>query len=80
MVQAFRANIRKDGIFKSPTLMSRQQDDRWMIDGKQCTICWLVEDLEISHKMHRIMDNITDINKEQYGKMMVTHQSKHAYV
>jgi hypothetical protein len=51
-----------------------------MINGKQCTICWYVDDLKISHMSRRIVEDIIKIIEERYGKMTVTHGKKHTYV
>jgi hypothetical protein len=43
-----------------------------IIDGKQCTICWYVDDNKISHKdMETVKSVITKI-ESKFGKMSVT--------
>jgi hypothetical protein len=39
-----------------------------MINGKQCTIGWHVDDLHISHVDPAVVDNIIDMMDEQFGK------------
>ena len=51
-----------------------------VINGKQCTICWYVDDLKISHVDLRVVNNIITKIEERYGKMTVTRGNKHVYV
>jgi hypothetical protein len=51
-----------------------------MINGKQCTICWYVDDLKISHMERSVVDNMISIIEARYGKMVVTHGNVHTYV
>jgi hypothetical protein len=39
-----------------------------IIDGKQCTICWHVDDLKISHESQEVLENIV---KELEGVFLV---------
>ena len=50
-----------------------------VIDGKQCTIAWHVDDLKISHVDEAVVRQvITDLEGE-YGKMTVTTGKVHTY-
>ena len=51
-----------------------------VINGKQCTVCWYVDDLKISHIEQAVIDNINKKTEERYGKMNVTHGDSHTYV
>ena len=54
-----------------------------MINGKQCTIGWHVDDLKISHIDSQVVDNILNKLYERYGKEapMVTKRGKiHDYL
>jgi hypothetical protein len=50
------------------------------INGHQCTICWYVDDLKISHKELSVVKEIISAVEERYGKMVVTYGDKHTYV
>ena len=39
-----------------------------MIDGRQCTILWHVDDLKISHMDPEVVSNIISKLNERYGK------------
>ena len=51
-----------------------------VINRKQCTVCWYVDDLKISHIEQAVIDNIIKKIEERYGKMTVTHGNSHTYV
>ena len=51
-----------------------------MINGKQCTICWHVDDLKISHVDQQVLEDLVDELEVKYGKMTVTRGRKHTYV
>ena len=51
-----------------------------MINGKQCTICWYVDDLKVSHMEKDVVNDIIATIEKKYGKMTVTHGAKHTYV
>jgi hypothetical protein len=51
-----------------------------IINGKQCTICWYVDDLKISHMEQIVINSIIIKIEERYGKMTVTHGDTHTYV
>jgi hypothetical protein len=54
-----------------------------MINGKQCTIVWHVDDLKISHVDEAVLDGIIASLKEEYGKvgeMTITRGPIHDYL
>jgi hypothetical protein len=51
-----------------------------ILNGKQCTICWYVDDLKISHVSSRVVSKIIKIIEDRYGEMVVTRGKKHTYV
>ena len=40
-----------------------------IINGKQCTIVWHVDDLKISHKDPKVVDRIIETLDSEYGKV-----------
>ena len=50
------------------------------IDGSQCTIVWLVDDLKISHKSNEVAHKILKYLNDIYGELSVTEGNKHTYV
>ena len=54
-----------------------------MIDGKQCTILWHVDDLKMSHMDMKVLEDIiASLNKEygKAGKLSVTRGTVHDYL
>jgi hypothetical protein len=54
-----------------------------MVDGKQCTILWHVDDLKISHVDPKVVEEILRLLNERYGKeapLVVTRGKKHDYL
>ena len=51
-----------------------------MIDGKQCTIAWYVDDTKISHADHNVVSMIIDKLEERFDKMTVTRGDKHVFL
>ena len=51
-----------------------------MIDGKQCTICWYVDDTKISHMDPKVVDQVISKIEEKFGKMIVTRGKAHNFV
>ena len=51
-----------------------------MINGKQCTICWYVDDTKISHIDPKMVTSIITKIEERFGKMVVTRGRKHNFV
>ena len=51
-----------------------------IINGKQCTICWYVDDLKISHITVKVVDDVIAAIETKFGKMTVNRGNKHTYV
>ena len=51
-----------------------------MIEGNQCTIVWHVDDLKISHRDEKVVNDVITQLEEKYGKMSMTIGRKHKYV
>jgi predicted Rdx family selenoprotein len=51
-----------------------------MINEKQCTVCWFVNDVKISHEKASVVKKIISTIEKKYGKMVVTYGNKHTYV
>jgi hypothetical protein len=54
-----------------------------MIDGKQCTILWHVDDLKISHVKDEVLENVISTLSERYRKeatLVVTRGKVHDYL
>ena len=51
-----------------------------IVNGKQLTICWYVDDLKISHVDAKVVSEIIKAIEDKFGKMTVTRGKKHSYV
>ena len=51
-----------------------------IIDNKQCTITWYVDDLNISHEKCAVADDTIKIVESHFGKLTVTCGNKQSYV
>ena len=51
-----------------------------MINGKQCTIVWYVDDVKVSHMEQSVLDDITDMMQEHFGKMDIVKGDEHSYL
>jgi hypothetical protein len=51
-----------------------------MIDGKQCTIVWYVDDNKISHVNSKVVSMIIDKIEKRFGKMTVTRGKTHEFL
>ena len=54
-----------------------------MVNGKQCTVVWHVDDLKISHADSRVVTNVIKMLKTQYGKvgeLNVVRGKRHEYL
>ena len=54
-----------------------------MINGKQCTIVWHVDDLKISHVSEEVVDNVIDLMNHVFGEqtpMTVSSGMCHDYL
>ena len=51
-----------------------------MIDVKQCTIAWWVDDNCLIHLSAKVLDRIIERIEMQIGKMTVTRGDKHTFL
>ena len=51
-----------------------------MIDGKQCTIGFWVDDNKISHVDPKVVTNIIKLIEKRFGKMVVTRGKEHTFL
>jgi hypothetical protein len=51
-----------------------------MINGKQCTIAWYVDDTKISHVDHKVVSHVIQQLEERFGKMTVKRGSGHVFL
>ena len=51
-----------------------------IINGKQCTICWYVDDLKISHVDPKVVSTLIKIIENKFGKMNVVRGKHHVYI
>ena len=51
-----------------------------IIDGKQCTVCWYVDDTKISHEDPKVVDKVIQQIEAKFGKMTVTRGKRHTFV
>jgi Reverse transcriptase (RNA-dependent DNA polymerase) len=54
-----------------------------IVDGKQCTVAWHVDDLKISHVDLRVVDNVIALPVSEFGKeapLTITHGKIHKYL
>lgn len=50
------------------------------IQGKQCTICWYVDDNKISHINPKVVDDVIAKIESKFGKMTTTRGSAHDFL
>ena len=50
------------------------------IEGKQCTICWYVDDNKISHVHPKVVDRIISLIEDKFGKMSTTRGNGHNFL
>jgi len=51
-----------------------------VIEGKQCTIAWYVDDTKISHEDPKVVSMIIDKLEERFNKMTVTRGKEHSFL
>ena len=51
-----------------------------MINGKQCTIAWYVDDVKISHTEQSVIDKIVSELKVEFGDLKITNGTEHDYL
>ena len=50
-----------------------------VINRKQCTICWYVDDTKIPHVDSKVVDQVIKGIENQFGKMVVTRGRTHNF-
>ena len=50
------------------------------IKGKQCTICWYVDDTKISHVNRRVVTNILNRIEDRFDKLTITRGRRHEFL
>jgi hypothetical protein len=51
-----------------------------LINGKQCTIAWYVDDNKILHLDERVVTNVVGRIEERFGKMTITRGNEHVFL
>jgi hypothetical protein len=51
-----------------------------MVDGKQCTIVWYVDDNKISHMDDKVVTDVIKKIEDKFGKMTVTRGKEHVFL
>ncbi|GAX19772.1 hypothetical protein FisN_3Hu001, partial [Fistulifera solaris] len=51
-----------------------------MINGKQCTIAWYVDDMKVSHVDPAVVTSVIEEIESRFGKMSVTRGSRHKFL
>ena len=51
-----------------------------IINGKQCTICWHVNDTKISHKDPEVVSSVIKMLEDRFGELTVVRGNKHVFV
>ena len=50
------------------------------VDGKQCTVCWYVDDNKISHVDPKVLDSVIETIESKFGTMTKRRGKKHTFV
>jgi hypothetical protein len=50
-----------------------------MIDGKQCTILWYVDDNKLSHMSEGVLTDVIEKIKIRFGELVVSRGRKHTF-
>ena len=51
-----------------------------MINDKQCTIVWYVDDNKVSHEDPKIVTEVMDLMKSHFGDLTITRGNKHRFL
>jgi hypothetical protein len=51
-----------------------------MINNKQCTLVWYVDDNKISHADPKVTTAVINSTEEQFGKMTITRGKTHVFL
>ena len=74
----FTSTLAEDGFTVNP--YDSCVANKIMPDGTQCTVCWYVDDLKISHVSEEVVESVISMIEARYGKMSVTRGKKHTYL
>ena len=50
-----------------------------VVDGKQFTICWYVDDIKLSHVSETEVTKMIDLLERKFDKLNITHRNSHSY-
>ena len=51
-----------------------------IIEGKQCTIVWYVNDNKASHVNRKVIDRLISNTKVHFGDIVITRGKKHSFL
>ena len=51
-----------------------------MVNGKQCTIVWYVDDAKVSHSEETVVRSVISDIEKHFGKMEATYGNTHDYL
>ena len=51
-----------------------------MVNGKQCTICWHVDDSKISHEDPTVVDKVIKMIDDKFGETTVHRGKNHTFL
>ncbi|KAI2490768.1 Reverse transcriptase (RNA-dependent DNA polymerase) [Fragilaria crotonensis] len=51
-----------------------------VINGKQCTVAWYVDDMKISHVDPNVVTQVIEQIEDRFGKMTVTRGKEHTFL
>ena len=51
-----------------------------VINGKQCTICWHVDDNKISHEDPKVVDEVIKMIKDEFHDVTVKRGDEHTFI
>ena len=51
-----------------------------MINGKQCTIVWYVDDNKVSHVDPEVVSEVINLMKKYFGDLSVTRGKEHRFL
>ena len=75
--QLYKETLEKEGFILNPYEMCIANK---VIDGKQCTVAWYVDDSKISHKDERVIDEVIKGLESRFWKMTVKRGKDHTFV
>ena len=72
----YKPTLKKCFVFKSLYLCVSNK----IIDGKQCTVVWYVDDNKISHADTKVVPNIFDKMKEYFGDIKIYRGNSYVFL